>query len=167
MTTQATEHQISEKQIKFIKNLLEERKGIEEVEALRASLNQQAMAGELTTKVASDAIAALLKIKALPQPYIPLEAGYYFYDGDVYVAEFNKKTKHMNAKKMVIFGSRGKWIYAKGMQATLAKNAEKLTVQQAAAMGHLHGVCVICGRELTDPQSVERGIGPICYNKIC
>lgn len=27
------------------------------------------------------------------------------------------------------------------------------------------GSCMICGRELTDPESIERGIGPHCYGK--
>jgi len=32
----------------------------------------------------------------------------------------------------------------------------------AVATGKLTGRCCCCGRELTDPVSVERGIGPIC-----
>ena len=32
----------------------------------------------------------------------------------------------------------------------------------AVATGKLTGRCCCCGRELTDPTSVERGIGPIC-----
>lgn len=36
---------------------------------------------------------------------------------------------------------------------------------QAVAYGRLTGSCSCCGRELTDPVSVERGIGPICAEK--
>ena len=32
----------------------------------------------------------------------------------------------------------------------------------AVAHGHKTGNCAMCGRELTDPDSVARGIGPIC-----
>lgn len=32
----------------------------------------------------------------------------------------------------------------------------------AIAYGKTFGVCSCCGRDLTDPASVERGIGPIC-----
>lgn len=32
----------------------------------------------------------------------------------------------------------------------------------AKAYGRLTGICCCCGRELTDPVSVERGLGPIC-----
>jgi len=35
-----------------------------------------------------------------------------------------------------------------------------------AAHGHATGSCGCCGRELTDPESIERGIGPICAGKI-
>jgi hypothetical protein len=27
------------------------------------------------------------------------------------------------------------------------------------------GKCGCCGRELTDPESIRRGIGPVCFNK--
>jgi len=32
-----------------------------------------------------------------------------------------------------------------------------------AEFGKRFGVCAICGRELTNAESVARGIGPICY----
>lgn len=32
----------------------------------------------------------------------------------------------------------------------------------AIAYGKKYGICCVCGRELTDPASIERGIGPIC-----
>jgi hypothetical protein len=36
---------------------------------------------------------------------------------------------------------------------------------QMIAGARVTGNCCICGRELTDPVSVERGIGPDCYSK--
>jgi len=35
----------------------------------------------------------------------------------------------------------------------------------AVAYGKLTGACSCCGRELTDPESVARGIGPICADR--
>jgi hypothetical protein len=35
----------------------------------------------------------------------------------------------------------------------------------AVAYGRTTGSCACCGRELTDPESVERGIGPVCATK--
>lgn len=37
--------------------------------------------------------------------------------------------------------------------------------QAAVAYGKKFGVCAVCGRELTDHSSIERGIGPICADK--
>ena len=41
------------------------------------------------------------------------------------------------------------------------------TDPHAAAVMHgkEYGTCAICGRELSDPESVTRGIGPICADK--
>lgn len=36
----------------------------------------------------------------------------------------------------------------------------------AARMGDESGICALCGRELTDPVSIERGIGPVCAGKL-
>ncbi len=38
-------------------------------------------------------------------------------------------------------------------------------VGAAEAYGHMTGHCCICNRELTNPDSVARGIGPICADK--
>jgi hypothetical protein len=38
-------------------------------------------------------------------------------------------------------------------------------VESAIAYGKRTGICACCGRELTDPESIERGIGPICAEK--
>ena len=35
----------------------------------------------------------------------------------------------------------------------------------AIRYGKVSGECSCCGRELTDPRSIERGIGPICATK--
>jgi hypothetical protein len=35
-------------------------------------------------------------------------------------------------------------------------------IKSAVAYGQQTGICACCGRELTDPDSIERGIGPIC-----
>jgi hypothetical protein len=42
----------------------------------------------------------------------------------------------------------------------------RLTKDQAAEFGHTHGSCLICMKELTDPESVARGIGPVCATRL-
>lgn len=39
-------------------------------------------------------------------------------------------------------------------------------ITAAIAFGKKFGLCSVCGRDLSDPESVERGIGPICYGKL-
>lgn len=38
-------------------------------------------------------------------------------------------------------------------------------LEAAIAYGKQTGICACCARELTDPESIERGIGPICESK--
>lgn len=38
--------------------------------------------------------------------------------------------------------------------------------QAAVAYGKKFGLCSVCGRELSDPVSIERGIGPICADRM-
>jgi hypothetical protein len=47
----------------------------------------------------------------------------------------------------------------------LIVEAAKNPQEQAVAYGRLTGSCSCCGRELTDPRSVEMGIGPICAGR--
>lgn len=55
--------------------------------------------------------------------------------------------------------------YAPGV-VTHLKPEDRLTLAQAAAMGKEWHHCGICGRELTNEDSIDRGIGPICANKL-
>lgn len=43
--------------------------------------------------------------------------------------------------------------------------SDRLTLEQAKAYGVRTGVCGCCGRELTNPESIDRGIGPVCASK--
>lgn len=59
---------------------------------------------------------------------------------------------------------KGTWEYAKGAVFQL-RPEEKLTQEQAAEFGKLYGVCCLCGRTLTNEESIAAGIGPICAGK--
>jgi hypothetical protein len=55
---------------------------------------------------------------------------------------------------------------------SLSKAATILTAiafdakQAAIAYGHQLGRCGICNRTLTDAESIQRGIGPVCASKV-
>lgn len=48
-------------------------------------------------------------------------------------------------------------------EVLIAASGDPLTA--AIKYGKVSGECSCCGRELTDPRSIERGIGPICAEK--
>ena len=48
-------------------------------------------------------------------------------------------------------------------EVILSASSDPLTA--AIRYGKVSGECSCCGRELTDPQSIEQGIGPICARK--
>jgi hypothetical protein len=47
----------------------------------------------------------------------------------------------------------------------LVTPADKLSLEDAQAFGKLYGWCCCCGRRLTNEESIELGIGPICRSK--
>lgn len=58
-----------------------------------------------------------------------------------------------------------RFTYERGAIYTLTPK-HRLTLAQAVELGAQHGVCVVCGAELSDPTSIERGIGPVCAKKV-
>lgn len=53
-----------------------------------------------------------------------------------------------------------------GQHESLLREIKNDPYKAATLFGHLIGRCGICGRTLTDPESIERGIGPICAEKV-
>lgn len=64
----------------------------------------------------------------------------------------------------------GKRIFAAGTtQATVAGLIREFDVDPLAAAvkyGRLSGRCCSCGRDLTNPDSIDAGIGPVCAGKL-
>lgn len=115
---------------------------------------------------ASAAITYLLGCDPVSRP--KAATGYYRH-GDTVYAVVNSRSRPgaVYAKRLVIRGTRGHWVYARGVARDLAAaGLTPLSLSEAARLGHQFGVCVCCGRTLTDPQSVERGIGPVCAKRL-
>jgi hypothetical protein len=47
----------------------------------------------------------------------------------------------------------------------LPTTARRLSLAEVGAMGKTFDHCLTCGRRLDDPESVDRGIGPVCAKK--
>lgn len=181
----------TEKQLAFLRSLLAERTGVEAAEAIRSSLNADREAGTLGKRQVSKAIESLLKIERAPKApvaHVPgnapidlldaLPAGRYFvadtfvrvdrpskgsFEGFVFV----KRQAHpddegirfalLNPKARTVKVDDG---FRHVLDALLADPAAA-----AVEYGHRTGSCCICGRTLTDPESIAAGIGPICAGK--
>ena len=56
----------------------------------------------------------------------------------------------------------GTFDYTPGLITRVRKEAVPLTMERAQELGRLYGICMRCGRTLTDENSIEAGIGPRC-----
>ena len=124
--------------------------------------------------------------------FSPVGDGYYRKDGIIwkvvrnqadtafyakhYVIDFEKRDATKDAldaareagdtKTVALLGRKtmGTWEYVPGMYQAL-RNSDKLSVEEAKKWGALYGICCRCGRMLTNEDSIEAGIGPICASK--
>lgn len=94
--------------------------------------------------------------KALAQNIAP---GMYLRDGKVYKVVTSQAGRPY-AK--VLNGTT--FEYAPGALKTLDAT-HRMSLEDAKKFGRETGTCCSCGRELTNPESIEAGIGPICAQK--
>ena len=150
----------SDKQVSFINSLLASR----EVPKQYKGLNTFTM----SILEASEYIAILKEcpMKGQTGSYEkaePAALGFYKYEECVYQV-VKSKTGNRYAKMLKVETGKGTWEYVKGMVNTL-KACHLISLNEAKSFGHEFGFCMVCGRTLTDPVSVEAGIGPICANR--
>lgn len=63
------------------------------------------------------------------------------------------------------FGGKAKFEYAPGAIRRLSID-ERMTLEEAKEWGALYGTCCVCGRTLTNEESIEAGIGPVCSGRV-
>lgn len=101
--------------------------------------------------------------KASSVPSKPIsKVGMYRREGVVYRVNENANTGRLNVWQLN--PKTGSFSYAKGVIYKL-REEDRLTVEEAAEFGHTNGFCMCCGRELSNAESMELGIGPICMRK--
>ena len=79
-----------------------------------------------------------------------------------YLVVATKDGERLYAKEALEDGS---WDYEKGAIYNLYAE-DRATVEEVAERGRLTGSCCVCARRLTDPNSVNAGIGPICARRV-
>ena len=134
----------------------------------------------ITQNAASKIIDALFELpKKKPALHfnVELEAGMYKHGDVIYkVQKAVHGSGNMYAKKLCYFdpdgheakvaGDGGSWqfVYQQGAINTLSPE-DKMSLEDAKEFGRIYGVCIRCGATLTDEDSIEAGIGPICATK--
>jgi hypothetical protein len=154
------------KQMDFIKKLVGERAGLDATDALRAAANKAYREGQFSKALASATIDCLLKIERPRVEAQVLEDGFYELDGESIVkvqhavhGSGNQYAKRLNTQT-------GRFEYEPGLIAKVRSYGVKLTLERAKELGHVYGRCMICGATLTNEDSIERGIGPVCASRL-
>jgi hypothetical protein len=57
------------------------------------------------------------------------------------------------------------FVFAPGVLRHLTEQGRKMTAEEGRQYGQLYGVCCRCGAQLTDEESIARGLGPVCASK--
>lgn len=134
----------------------------------------------MTRRQASEAIDGLLALPRKQNRADEPEAGMYLGgDGTVYRVYLGQQSGRMLVKRVVVtaeaeygpdgevarFGGYG-YEYLGAAQRVLPADATPMPLAQAQEWGRMTATCVICGRRLDDPESVDRGIGPVCWGRL-
>lgn len=129
-------------------------------------------ARSLTTRRASQFIDSLIALPRqapagrapAPAPVEVPEGVHVTHEG-VFRVVSSRSSGRRYAKRLVLpahSGHNGRFVYAPGIVQKLNPST-LITRDQALSLGAEWGICVRCGRCLTDPTSVADGIGPVCW----
>lgn len=147
----------SPKQIAFIDRLYTEReaKSLEELK-----IDRNAMPGAVASALIEMLLEAPRKKSA---PKSEPESGIYT-DGTKIMKVYRGQSGRMLAKELEVSGDLAAFDY-RGLAERFIKGMHKMSLDEAKSFDAIYGVCCQCGRTLTDENSIEAGIGPVCAGK--
>jgi hypothetical protein len=156
------------KQVSFLQTLLAERVIPAQVAKwLDSNVGDLGLGLYLTREDASRLIESLLASPrksaeaGKPAKAFVAEVGMYRTEaGEIFKVQASRESGNLYAKRLTPNGFE----YEQGAIRKLSAD-DKMTIEQAKAFGVATGVCCVCARELTDQQSVEAGIGPVCAKR--
>lgn len=123
--------------------------------ARKGYLSEKQIAAGLKMKAKCDA-KAKTAAAAAPATEVVTEPGMYQVGETIYKVQ-KSQAGRLYAKVL----EHGHFEYAPGVIKVLTP-AHKMTADQAAAYGKIHGNCVRCGKDLTDERSLTVGYGSTC-----
>lgn len=147
----------SDKQVAFLTTLVSERvyEGATEFASL-SSAEASALIGQLLQAPRKSSTSTSYE-------RITEEGVYQNAEGDIFRVQRSRESGNLYAKRLDIF--EGGFVYEAGLLRKITPS-DRLGVEQAKALGVQYGFCVVCGILLTDPKSVEQGIGPVCIKRV-
>lgn len=168
MTLTLTTNPATDSQMSYIASLMDKVYGDNAPEAYLALVES-----EITRKQASEKIdalrAMLYSTPAQPKPTVTVPDGIHYTDGTVYRIRTSKSGNQYAERLLTQIereANEGKaWVYEGRKPLAGLSSDTVLTFQQAKAYGKMYGICADCGKLLTNPDSVEAGIGPVCIKK--
>jgi hypothetical protein len=144
------------KQISFLRTLADER----DYDLSRFDLST------LTVREASETIEHLLaRPRVTAVTFVAeLEVGMYrLSNGDIYRVQRSRESGRLYAKKLD--WANNSFVFESGAMRLLTAD-DRMTLDEAKAWGVETGICCVCSAFLTDPKSVEAGIGPVCAKRV-
>jgi|ADGO01.1.fsa_nt_gi hypothetical protein len=164
----------SPRQRELMASLVEQLRQLDPELANQAEQYEARMAGKWTpgrNGNASRWIDRLIaKVRELrkARPVVEIEDGMYILDGVIYKVQHAVHGSGSQYAKRLVAGAPGEratFVYAPGVVRKL-RPEHRMTMDQAREFGALYGTCCQCGRVLTNEDSIEAGIGPICASKL-
>jgi hypothetical protein len=146
----------SDKQIALIEKLAAER---------NLSNNDLAimLKAKPTARLLIDALFAMPKPVAArtATPTIEITEGMYTVGDRIFKVQAAKSTGNLYAKELI----DGEFEYVQGAITIVRNNGKRMSLEEAKAYGKRTGTCCVCSRELTNPESIASGIGPVCASR--
>ncbi len=177
----------TDKQIAFIEKLMtkigQKAEGIDSVDA-RGALGANEMIRKhlanngLSKRQASQLIESLIRTSEMNfgTPVVPVQQpvraprveapiGIYREGETIYCVRKARQSERVYAYQLITTeGENPRWDYVAGKVFEL-KVENMISLEVAQQYGRKTGICCICGRYLTDAESVTKGIGPVCERK--
>ena len=97
--------------------------------------------------------------------------GIHSYNDVIYKVQASRQDENrLYAKKLTLIKKEGvfsaSWEYVGRKPFPNLSSETLVDLTAAKKFGLTFGVCVVCGRGLTDEKSIEAGIGPVCAGKM-
>lgn len=154
--------------VQYLRNLLDER----EVEPGYRKALEGYLSGDMTAHGVSTAIE---RLKPLPKRSAKVDQDGMYRDpgtGTIFKVQVAiHGSGELYAKRLQVEATdesgtsyTGRFVYAPGAIRRL-RPEWRLTLEEAQEFGKLYGVCCVCGTTLTNEDSIDAGIGPVCAGK--